>query len=238
MCFTECFSKICEKCRIKNVQQESVENKEQESVGNMPQESVETTQQEPVETMQQESVETMQQESVETMQQESVENTQHESVLIYVGPSSVNQKEVTLPDGVTFISTEPYPSGVKSKFKDTFSFELGPREQGKFLKQDKLIVRRTDRADIGWGQKLEIKASNDPSKGDLVTIGSSRENVKEISLPGSAMFISPEPLNSGAVSSFGDSFAIEIIGVKLRVRRTDYNGGWGQNLGFKVQAAV
>jgi hypothetical protein len=62
-----------------------------------------------------------------------------------------------------------------------------------------------------------------------ITVGKSGSNVKRVSLPRENMYISEVPVNPQKVTS-GDRFTTSVSGKTLTVRRTDYGGGWGQNL--------
>ena len=62
-----------------------------------------------------------------------------------------------------------------------------------------------------------------------ITVGRSGSNVKRVSLPRENMYISEVPMNTQKVT-WPDRFTTSVSGKTLTVRRTDYGGGWGQNL--------
>ena len=62
-----------------------------------------------------------------------------------------------------------------------------------------------------------------------ITVGSSDSNVKTINLPRENMYISDVPVNPQKVTQ-RNTFTTSVSGNTLTVRRTDYGGGWEQNL--------
>jgi len=65
-----------------------------------------------------------------------------------------------------------------------------------------------------------------------IHVGTSRSNIKRITLPEEEMTVSPIPSN-WQNPRWGDKFLVSVTGKTLTVRRIDANTGWGQNLYLK-----
>merc|ERR1712072_1659821 len=111
---------------------------------------------------------------------------------------------------------------------------------------NRIWVRRLDR-NHGWGQQLILQARKTTCtrysapkrrctrKSRRITarrnirIGNSGSNTKWITLPSGFTHVSNRPINRQH-RGWRDRFVTTVRGNRVAVRRTDYRGGWGQNL--------
>ena len=73
----------------------------------------------------------------------------------------------------------------------------------------------------------------DSSSWEKFGVGPSDNNPFTVDLPKEDMRVIPYPCNS-MKSWWVDTFDVEVTGKRLKVTRTDINGGWGMNLQFYI----
>lgn len=77
--------------------------------------------------------------------------------------------------------------------------------------------------------QLAITKNDYKSKKINIQVGHSGSNTKTIELPQNGMTVNPKAINKQN-PRWRDTFSVRVAGKKLYVTRTDYRGGWGQNL--------
>ena len=100
------------------------------------------------------------------------------------------------------------------------------RHQKRMRKAVKKAVQQARRAKQAQNQKAPKGSFN-------IKVGNSSQNTKIINLPADNLEVSPQPVNPQG-RGWGDRFSTKVVGRQLYVTRTDYGGGWGQQLVLKA----
>jgi len=122
------------------------------------------------------------------------------------------------------LRVDPVPINLPKGFSDRFKCTTFG---------DDLAVFRIDDGAVGkgWGHHFEFRwFDQNEFKGEIKVGKFEGPGWKELDLPAANLYVDPTPLNKQN-DEWTDSFECQVVGSKLRVRRTDSLGaGWGQDV--------